>query len=105
MLDIILKAIIETATKTDQVTDQVIDQVTDQVKKLIYLLEDGPQSAAELMALLGLSHRPTFRKNYLHPAMNAGLIEMTNPDSPNAKNQKYMLTEKGKGVGEEKRRV
>ncbi len=48
------------------------------------------------MAKLGLSHRPTFRKNYLHPAMGANFIEMTIPESPNAKNQKYILTSRGK---------
>jgi ATP-dependent DNA helicase RecG len=48
------------------------------------------------MGKLNLSHRPTFRKNYLHPALEAGLIEMTLPDSPRSPTQKYFLTEKGK---------
>jgi ATP-dependent DNA helicase RecG len=47
------------------------------------------------MIKLGLSHRPTFRKNYLHPALEAGLIEMTQPDNPRARNQKYRLTAHG----------
>ena len=38
---------------------------------------------------LGLSHRPTFRKNYLQPALDAGLIERTLPDKPNSRLQKY----------------
>lgn len=46
-------------------------------------------SATQLMQRLGLSHRPTFRKNYLNPALKNGLIEMTIPDKPNSKNQKY----------------
>ena len=41
------------------------------------------------MEKLGLSHRPTFRKNYLLPAMKQGLVEMTIPDKPNSRNQKY----------------
>ena len=48
------------------------------------------------MTELGLAHRPTFRKNYLHPALAAGLIEMTQPDIPRARNQKYRLTARGK---------
>ena len=87
MLESIQQAIAEVATKTDHESDQV----TDQVAKLLKALRSGPKSAAELMSNLGLSHRPTFRKNYLHPAMDAGLIKMTNPGSPNAKNQKYTL--------------
>lgn len=72
-------------------TDQVGDQVSDQVTALLSALRKGPQTAAELMAELNLSHRPTFRKNHLRPALDAGLVEMTRPDSPTAKNQKYYL--------------
>jgi len=39
--------------------------------------------------LLDLKHRPTFRKNYINPALEAGLIEMTIPQTPNARGQKY----------------
>ena len=69
------------------------DQATDQAARLLAALKESPKTAAELMAELGLSHRPTFRKNHLRPAMNAGLVEMTRPESPTAKNQKYRLAE------------
>jgi len=49
----------------------------------------------ELMNALNLSHRENFKGNYLEPAMKAGLIEMTYPDSPNHPNQKYRLTAEG----------
>lgn len=73
-------------------TDQDSDQVTDQyepIQKLLNALEDEALSASELMQKLGLSHRPTFRKNYLSPALEKGFIERTIPDKPNSKNQKY----------------
>ena len=70
-------------------TDQDGDQETDQVNKLLYALSDETLSAVELMKRLNLKHRPTFRKNYLKPALAKGLIEMTIPDKPNSKNQKY----------------
>jgi hypothetical protein len=35
--------------------------------------------------------------NYLKPSLDLGLIERTNPDKPNDKNQKYRLTIKGAG--------
>jgi hypothetical protein len=41
------------------------------------------------MELLGLKHRPTFRDNYLLPALELGLIEITVPDKPNSSKQKY----------------
>lgn len=37
---------------------------------------------AELMELVGLSHRAVFQKNYLNPATEAGLIERTIPNKP-----------------------
>ena len=74
---------------TDQDSDQVTDQVTDQVKRMLDVLGISTLSAAELMSLLDLKHRPTFRQNYLRPALEAGLIEMTLPDVPNSRNQCY----------------
>ncbi len=43
------------------------------------------------MELFGLKHKPTFRKIYLNPALEQGLIEMTIPGKPNSKNQKYTI--------------
>jgi len=70
-------------------TDQDGDQVTDQVKRLLDVLCTSALSAVELMSLLDLKHRPTFRQNYLHPALEQRLIEMTLPDTPNSRNQRY----------------
>lgn len=70
-------------------SDQDSDHVSDQVKHLMEILGTKTLSAMELMELLHLRHRPSFRKNYLHPALDAGLIEMTLPQTPNARGQKY----------------
>lgn len=71
-------------------TDQVSDQVSDQVKSLLMVLTDHSEGSAEdLMRVLKLKHRPTFRKNYLNPALEAGLVEMTEPNSPRSPTQKY----------------
>ena len=53
------------------------------------VIETYPQSATELMGKLNLKSRLGFRKNYLQPALDAGLIGMTKPDKPTSKNQKY----------------
>lgn len=78
---------------TDQDSDQVTDQVTDQddnpIERLLSVLGNDTLSASELMERLRLSHRPTFRKNYLNPALEQKLIERTIPDKPTSKNQKY----------------
>ena len=53
------------------------------------MLGDAELSAVEIMRRLGLSHRPTFRKNYLNPALEAGLVERTIPKKPTSRLQKY----------------
>ena len=65
---------------------------TDQVIILLSALGEKELSAVELMKALSLSHRPTFRTNYLNPALESGLIERTIPDKPNSRLQKYRRT-------------
>ncbi len=43
---------------------------------------------------LSLSDRKSFRERYLRPALQAGLIEMTLPDKPNSRLQKYRLIDR-----------
>lgn len=81
-----------------ELTDPVSDQVTDQVKGLLRCLAQAARSALECMRLQGISHRPTFRANYLNPALKEGLIERTIPDKPNSRLQKYRLTGKGRSL-------
>lgn len=96
MLEIIRGSLKE-VTVVDRSTDQDSDQVTDQdkspVDRLLSVLGNDMLSATEIMERLGLSHRPTFRKNYLNPALEQKLIERTIPDRPNSKNQKYRKRE------------
>lgn len=44
------------------------------------------------MEKLHLSHKPTFRHNYLLPALEQNLIEMTIPDKTKSRLQKYRKT-------------
>jgi ATP-dependent DNA helicase RecG len=50
----------------------------------------------EIQQALGLKHEDHFRKAYLLPALKAGFIEMTIPDKPKSRLQKYRLTQKGR---------
>lgn len=92
MLEIIRDSLEEVTVdgrSTDQDGDQVTDQDKSPVDRLLAVLGDDSLSAVELMERLGLSHRPTFRKNYLNPALEQNMIERTIPDKPNSKKQKY----------------
>ncbi len=97
MLEIIRDSLHEfgTTASTDQDSDQDTDQDETAVKKLLDALGDETLSASELMQRLGLSHKPTFRKNYLRPALKRALIEATLPDKPTSRYQKYRKIGKG----------
>ena len=53
---------------------------------------------AALRERLGLKDRLHLREHYVAPAMTAGLIEMTLPEKPNSRLQKYRLTDKGRAM-------
>lgn len=89
MLDAIADALGQNIKKIEVQTDQARDQVTDQVKHLLAVMDDNYLSTQELMARLSLSHRPTFRKNYLNPALEAGLVVMQYPEKPRSPKQSY----------------
>lgn len=74
------------------------DQVADQVTRLLRVLENQFVSVPEMMSRLSLSHRPTFRKNYLRPALELGFLEMKFPDNPKHPGQRYRLTAEGRNM-------
>lgn len=63
--------------------------ISSQIGALLRVMETYPMTALELMEKLGLKSRAAFRKNYLQPALEAGLIRMTEPDKPTSRNQRY----------------
>ena len=65
--------------------------VSEYKKKLLSVMEYGvPYTAAAIMQKLELKSKETFRKHYMNPAIDAGLIEMTVPDKPTSRNQRYV---------------
>ena len=70
---------------------------TMQVRELLKILE-GILYREEIQEKLGLKNRDYFRKNYLNPAIEEGLVALTIPDKPTSSKQQYFLTEKGKEV-------
>jgi Fic family protein len=88
LVEFMLEAIKESIQQAVS-TDQASDQVSDQVKRLIKAIGNSERSSAELMKSLKLAHAPTFRKNYLTPALEGNWIERTQPDSPRSPTQAY----------------
>lgn len=89
-------------TPQDAMQDTMQDtmQVTMQLEQLLIAL-DGVLSREELQDKVGINNRDYFRKAYINEALKLELIEMTIPDKPNSKNQKYRLTDKGKALKEQ----
>ncbi len=81
----------------DEVLDGLIEGVNTQinhistyVKKLLDVMEFGVNyTTIELMKLLEMKSRNSFRENYLAPAIDNGVVKMTFPDNPTSKNQTY----------------
>lgn len=89
--------------KTAQVAGQVTGQVgtksgpsRDQVAVMQKCITDS--TIGDLMTIVGRSNRTKFRDQVLSPMMEAGLIEMTVPDKPTSRLQKYRLTDQGRAL-------
>ncbi len=57
-----------------------------------------PRSSAELREVIGLQNHTRFKRAFLDPLIELGVVEMTQPDSPNSPTQRYRLTEAGKRI-------
>lgn len=76
-------------------TEQVEAQVTPEVGRMLKLV-NGEMSRAELMRALGLRDEKHFRTHYQQAALALGVLEMTVPDKPKSRLQKYRLTTEGR---------
>jgi len=85
---------VEAVTDVGNTAPQVTPQVTPQVIRLLSVI-NGEMDRGEIQLALDLKARKNFRRSYLTPALEAGLIAMTQPDSPRSPTQKYRLTAKG----------
>lgn len=71
-----------------QVKDVINGKLVFGDKKEIQEVKNA-YKAYEIMDKLGLKSKDSFRDNYLNPALDNGLIKMTQPDKPTSKNQMY----------------
>ena len=82
----------------DQVHVQVSEEDVlwgERVGRLMEALGDEALPALELMERLGVSHRTNFRRHYLDPALEAGLVERVFPGTPTSRHQKYRKRRNG----------
>ncbi len=73
---------------------QATGEATGEVHKVGLVLENEVKRS-EIQQSLQLKHDDYFRTEYFLPALEAGMIEQTHPESPNHPQQRYRLTAKG----------
>jgi len=59
-------------------------------------IEPNTRDALQLVA--AIRHRQHFYREYLHPLLEAGLLELTIPDKPRSSKQRYRTTAAGRAV-------
>lgn len=82
----------------DKILNDISSQISEKneylpeaVQKLLGVMEyDVPYTSNDLMEKLELKSKEGFRRNYLHPAIKMNLIQMTIPDKPRSRNQRYI---------------
>jgi Fic family protein len=90
-IDFMLDAIIETMNETIKQSNIEKGSLSIQAKKLLNVFEEGvPYTTIELLDKVGIKSRSSFKKNYLDPLLESGIIEMTIPNKPMSRNQRYI---------------
>lgn len=79
-------------TKYTSIDKSVTPQVTPQVKVLEFC--HIPRKKAEIAKYCGYKDIKHFTKKYLIPLIEEGKLEMTIPEKPNSRNQKYVISRK-----------
>ncbi|MBI1291006.1 transcriptional regulator [bacterium] len=92
-----VRLILRAPEVTPEVTPEATPEVTPEVIRMIGSIS-APMARTEIMAQLGLRDEKHMREHYLQPALDAGVIEMTVPDKPRSRNQKYRLTSLGRKI-------
>lgn len=67
----------------------------DQVRNILRVCHTE-KSILEIMGMAGVTNRTKFRRKYIIPLIEEGLLAMSIPDKPNSSLQRYYVTEKGK---------
>ena len=65
----------------------------ENIDKLIVFCTEA-RSFGEMLTFMSFADRTKFRRKYIHPLWEAGILKLAIPDKPNSRNQKYRLTAK-----------
>ena len=76
---------------TERTNGQVITKKSvAEIEKAILNLCKKPKSRKEIQEYFGLSAKSNFIEKYIKPLLKVGKLNLTIPDKPSSKNQKYI---------------
>jgi len=81
-----------------------VTKLTGRAYRLLALCE-VPHALSDLLESVGLSNRSYFKTKHLNPLINHGLLRMTKPEKPRAKDQKYVVTPEGLQIVEKRKKA
>lgn len=70
--------------------DKAQDRAQDKINYLIVNFCEKERNIFEIMEYLGYKNRTRFRRDYIKPLVEKGILKMTIPDKPTSRNQKYI---------------
>ena len=79
---------------TGEVAPEATPEVAPEVVQVVLALQEE-LSRTGLQQALDLEDEKHFRKAYLSPALDSGLVEMTRPETPRSSTQRYRRTRLG----------
>ena len=72
-----------------KVPDKVPDKALDKMKEIVLYCNE-PRTAIQIMEHFEYKNIKRFRRDYIKPLVEKGILKMTIPDKPTSKNQKYI---------------
>ena len=73
-------------------------ELTETQRSILEALEDGTLSRKEIFAKVGISSDTRAFRRHVEPLVAEGFVEMTMPNKPNSKLQRYRLTDSGRSA-------
>ena len=78
--------------RENKMSDQDVTKMSNQ-DRIIDFCTDA-KSLVEIMEMMGYKHKSNFRRNFIIPLLENNKLEMTMPEKPNSKFQKYIKSKK-----------
>lgn len=91
-IEFMLETILRSLTDAEFEIEEMSEDMPSGIRRLMESMDaDRTYSSRELMELVSARSGPSFRRDCLGPALERGLIVMTDPNSPKSPRQRYRL--------------